>query len=930
MPAVGDLAQFVLSGLTLGSLYALGGLGIVVVANVTGVFNFAQGEYAMLAGMMVAWADRLGWGWAAGVPLAVATVVAAAVLQERATVAPARGRAGPLAMAVGTLGYGAILRGLALLVWKEDPVRAPSFRPGTFGVLGARLDNQAVVVWAVLLVTLAGTAALFRWTAVGRAMRASAINPTAARLVGIRLSPLSMGAFGLAGALAGLGGAATVPITLVSWNSGIAWGLLAFIAAAMGEFRYPSRAVLAGLGLGMVETLSAGLLSSTYRQVFVFGALLVYLFLRDVLHEEGVVRRVIRVQFGYLWRRRGPTRPVPVAEQPVVEEEVTPRAGKAGEGWLRPFLVAATLLLIPVFLTGPRERDVAIFIVLTAIGATGLGLVMGLAGQLSLGHAAFYLVSGYAAAILSGRYGWSVALAMLFGVALSVVLATGAGWLTLRLRGFNLAIATLAIHLILLVLVTQLVTVTGGPIGVTGVPPLRILGIDLATPQRFFPFAVTILAGCLLVAKALTGSAVGRALRAVGTDEDAAATLGLRTLRLKMLVFVVGGAMAGLAGALWSSYVRFAAPSMWDVKLAIDLVTVVVVGGVGSIYGGAVGAAVVGTLQFAIQETVFGGLASEEAEIMLSGLLLILFVLLFPDGLAGSSLAARGRQWLQGRLRRSGIDRGPVAVSPVALEARKGGRPARSSGAAGAAGADSGANGLLALSGLVKRFGGFTAVDGLDLTLRQGEILALVGPNGAGKTTVINLVSGFLVPSRGRIFLAGRRIDGVPPHDVARLGVGRTFQTPRLFAGMSTLETVMLGTERGSWSRGSRRAALTWLGFVGLPVSCAETPAMALPVGQQRLAELARALATEPEVVLLDEPAAGLDRAETSELGGVLREIRDMGLGVLLVEHDMDLVMSVADRVVVMDRGRKIAEGAPGDVARERTVIEAYLGVGTA
>ncbi len=565
-----DLAQFLLSGLTLGSLYALGGLGIVVVANVTGVFNFAQGEYAMLAGMMVAWADRQGWGWGAGILLAVVAVVGAALLQERATVAPARGRASPLAVVVGTLGYGAILRGLALLVWGEDPLRARSFFPGTFGLGGAHLDNQAAVVWVILLLALAGTVALFRWTGVGRAMRAAAINPTAARLVGVRLSPLSLAAFTLAGALSGIAGAATVPITLVSWNSGIIWGLLAFIAAAMGEFRHAARAVAAGLGLGVVEALAAGLLSSTFREVFVFGSLLAYLLLRDVLAEDGLVRRIVRAQFGY-WRRERVRRVFPHA----VAGEADERTRRA---WIHPLAVTAALFLVPLLVRGAKGRDAAVFIVLTAIGATGLGLVAGLAGQLSLGHAAFYLVSGYATAILSARYGWGSTEAILVGLLLSTVLAAGAGWLTLRLRGFNLAIATLAIHLIVLVLVTQLVTVTGGPIGLIGVPPLRVLGVDLTSPVRFFWLSALALGGCLLLAKVLEGSAVGRGLRAVGADEDAAAALGVRTFRLKLLVFVVGGAMAGLAGAFWATYVRFAAPSMWDVKLAIDLVTVVVVG----------------------------------------------------------------------------------------------------------------------------------------------------------------------------------------------------------------------------------------------------------------------------------------------------------------------------------------------------------------
>lgn len=958
MPSLDDLSQFVLSGLTIGCIFALVALGFIVIAKVTGVFNFAQGDYVMLGGMVTAWADGASWSWIVAIPLAILAVSVVALVQERATVAPVRGKVGPLAIVVGTLGFGVVLRGLALLVWGKDPLRAASFTPGTFELLGARLDNQVLWVWAVTLAVLGGTVLLFRWTHVGRAMRASAINPTAARLLGIRIGPLSVVAFILAGAVSGLVGAATVPLTLVSWNSGVLVGLVGFIAAAMGGFTSPSKAVLAGLGLGMTETLSAGLISSSYRQAFVYGALLLFLFMRDVLGDGGVVRRMVRGQMLGVPRRVRvvPSRP-PVAMgartgRSKVETPKLVRRSRAGfRSRVPPAVLVGVAAIVPFAITG-LGRDAAILILLTAVGATGLSLVMGLAGQLSLGQAAFYLVGGYSAAILSAKYGWNQILALAVAVGLSGLVAYGVGWLTLRLRGFNLAIATLAVHLILLVFVTQEESLTGGQLGTIGVPPFRVFGIALYDSFRFYYVSLAALLACLTIARNLWRSPIGLALRALGADEEGAEALGLRTFHLKVVVFAVAGAMGGLAGALWAYYIRFADPSIWDVQLTIALLTFVIVGGLTSVFGGAVGAVVVGALQHWIQQNPLSGPSSQEVEIILSGVLLILFILVFRDGLAGALRSERlgpAARWLRAaRPSSAAASSAPdpsaaLADDPMSLEPL--GPPsieAPSLDRKAPVPADAAADPLLVVSGLTKRFGGFKAVDGVDLALRPGTITAMVGPNGAGKSTLINLVAGALVPSGGRITLRGQRLDGLHANEVARLGLARTFQTPKAFGGLTAVETVMLARDRHSRTRlidailstprarregeDARERAMAWLDFVGLRVS-ADLIATSLPVGHQRLLDVARALAAEPTVLLLDEPAAGLDHTETVALGKLVRGIAAMGVAVLLVEHDMGLVMSVADWIVVLDQGRKIAEGPPSVVGQDQRVIEAYLGV---
>jgi ABC-type branched-subunit amino acid transport system ATPase component/branched-subunit amino acid ABC-type transport system permease component len=945
-----EYVQYVLSGLSLGCIYALVALGIVLIVNVTGVYNFALGNYVMFGGLiMYGTSGAGGWNLPLSIVVTIAAVAGIALLQERLTIAPVRGKLSPLGLLITTLGVGSVLQGAALAIWGEYTKSVPAFSSGSFVFLGAHLSYQTLYVWGGTLICLVAIVSLFRFTDLGRAMRASAINPVAARLYGIRIGSTSMTAFVLAGALAGVIAAVTVPLTSASWNAGLEVTLVAFIAAALAGFTSPGRAVAFGLALGVLESLAAGKISSEYRMAIVYGTLIVFLLGRDLIGRDGVLQRMSKLS-----RVKGETDEGVVALQQRIRERTaafverledakpTPRGVFDGLGLrsLLPILLLFAAFFVPSISSDLGFQSAATYIVLGAVGATGLGLILGLAGQLSLGHAVFFIIGGYGVAILTVKSGWGLLPAAVVAVAASIVVAYVIGRLTVRLSGFNLALATLAIQLIALVVAAQQY-----PQGITGLPIMHLFGTEFIDAKQFFYLGMGILCFCLLIARNIWVSQTGLALRAVGRDEEAAESLGLDVSRMKIRILILGAAMASLAGVLWAIYGNFATQTSWNVTFTITLLTYVIVGGVASPFGAAAGAAVVGGMQYAVQESFSSsaGASTQQYTIILSGLFLIFFVLVFRDGLTaipdyiGKALAAgRRRGGAEPALAAAGGGGGSADAGPAAGEVPV---PAGGNGN-GNGGAQAGLS-LVQVEELTKRFGSLPAVSDVGFTLESGEITALIGPNGAGKSTVINMLSGAIVPSNGKIAVMGRQVVGLRPSDIGQSGVARTFQTPRLFEGLTALENVVLSRQRfrrsgllGAVFRGprSRREeaaaemeARAWLDFVGL-ADDADTIAMDLPVGKQRLAELARALATDPCVLLLDEPAAGLDGTETKSLAAVVQTIRDLEVAVLLVEHDMAMVMSIADKVFVLEEGAKISEGTPATVGADPTVIEAYLG----
>jgi len=583
-------------------------------------------------------------------------------------------------------------------------------------------------------------------------------------------------------------------------------------------------------------------------------------------------------------------------------------------------LGALALLALP-WLLPPFYANLLCFTAIYGGVATGLILLTGYAGLVSLGQAAFYGIGAYGAVVLAGSYGVDPWLSILLGALMSAAAAYLVGLPILRLSGHYLALATLAWGVVAAILFTQLAPITGGPNGYTHVPVLSLFGVAFIDPQRFY--YLTLIFAVLAVASlaALVRSRAGRAVRAMRTSEAAAASMGVEVGRLKLQAFVLAGALAGLGGALFAYFIAFISPSAFDLGASIRLLTMAMIGGAHPL-GGVVGAAVVTLLDDVLQNVIpnaggQGGLV----QVIAYGGILVAVMLVSP----------RGLQPLLSRLWGLRVRAGPGTPTDT-------GAPADRTSAAGSEG---GGAPRLEVRDLGRRFGGLQAVDRLSFGLRGGEILGLIGPNGAGKTTAFNVISGLIPPSAGRVLLDGHDVTGRGPERIARLGLSRTFQNTALF-DMSVLENVMTGcyvhTRGGVWTgllglggtdeTRARREAARCLARVG--VDAFQARAQALPVGRQRLVEVARALASRPRVLLLDEPAAGLRHAEKLELAALLRSLKEEGLAILLVEHDMDLVMTVADRLVVMNYGTTLAEGVPEQVRRDPEVIRAYLGLDAA
>jgi len=575
-------------------------------------------------------------------------------------------------------------------------------------------------------------------------------------------------------------------------------------------------------------------------------------------------------------------------------------------------VLAGLTVLAPAFLSD-FSMTLANYIGLYAIVALGLVLLTGIGGLTSFGQAAFVGLGAYATAYLSTAHGWSPWLNLAVGLAITAAVAYALGFITLRMGGHFLPLATIAWGISLYYLFGNL-DALGGNTGMTGIPTLSLFGWELKSERQYFYLIWAVLLLAIVAIRNLLDSRPGRAIRALKGGVVMAEAFGVDTPRAKIVIFLIAALLAAVSGWLYAHLQRFVNPTPFSLTQGIEFLFMAVLGGIGHVWGALVGAALVTVLKQWLQDWLPQLLGeSGNFEIIVFGVVMVVVL-------------QRARQGLWPALRRLMPASGPARTRPAGSPL-----PRRTLPTAGSV--------LLEVVDVSKRFGGLLANNRMNLNVKAGEIMALIGPNGAGKSTMFNCISGVNPASEGEIRFLGQRIDRLAARDIACLGVGRTFQHVRLLPTMSVLENVAIGAHlRGrdgvvaAALRLNRDEEARLLGEaayqlerVGLSEQMFD-PVGSLALGQQRIVEIARALAADPCLLLLDEPAAGLRYLEKQALAELLGKLRAEGIGILLVEHDMDFLMGLADRVVVMEFGEKLAEGLPQEIQANPMVLEAYLG----
>ena len=964
--SAGTLLLGLLNGLTIGLL----AVGLVLVYKSNRFLNLAHAQMGTLSALLLAkWVLDWGWNWWLAFLLAVVVGVATGFVIERFLVAPVRRKSkSPIRLLLVSLAASQVLLALTYIPAMNPDPGTSSVYPQPFAshveVGGVLLSGMWILTAVLVPLLVIGLAVFMKYSVLGKQIRAAANNPDAARLSGISVRRVSAISWVVAGGLSAISAVLVAP-TQANFNVAALGPYLLMVtlgAAALGAFVSMPAALGGGVLLGLIsQCVGAATSNGTDGELAVFAAVMLIVFVRG---------RAI----GQAFAVAGTT----VEDRPLLR---VPRGLRSSRlvryqwAWLAAVGLALAVIVpqLPYFHTVANEFTLSLVLIYAIVGV-GLTILLGWGGQISLGQFALVGFGAYLAARWAG-HGWSLpALLLVVGAMCAVVLVV-VGLPALRVPGLTLAVTTLGFAVISDDwLFRQPFLGTSQPFGIT--LPSPPWGPRLGTPHS--PLAVYYVALVVLILALATGAALrrsipGRAIVAVRDNERASSAFGLNPASVKLATLAVSGFFAGMAGVLWADAWKTVAPTQFPADLSLGLIAIPVIGGLGSLGGAAVAAALLYGLAFFVGPSVsgvFGNFGQSLAfSLLLAGVGQLVVLLQLPSGLAGVGqslwqriLDARARQVaLSGpgeleaepepeperepeptpsiRPRHAVPGRSDAPEPASAFEAIEVG--AEVGARAGAAGAELPVV-VLEAAGVHEHFGGVVALAGPDICVRARETVGLIGTNGAGKTTLMNVISGVLQPDRGSVKVFGEEVADLAPDFRAAFGVARSFQDATLFPGLTVTETIQVALGRRNrvgmvsamvaapWVRVTERQVLREARQIakrfGL-MPWADVQTSQLSTGTRRICDLAAQVATRPKLLLLDEPTAGVAQREAEAFGPLVAEIRDeLDCAILIVEHDMPLLMGLCDRMYAMEAGAVIAEGTPDEIRQNPRVVASYLG----
>lgn len=904
-----DLVTFALLGMGVGAIYGIVAQGLVLVYRASGILNFAQTGFLMIGAYIFYELHVLdGWPYWAGLIAAMVACAAMGAAVHLLVLRPMR-QASAVARLIATLGVLGVLSSIATIIYQGNTASVPSSLPiRSVTVLpGVRIGLNIIILFGIGVAVTAVLWLFYRYSSFGRVTSAVAENQLAASVTGHSPDTIATVNWALGAALAAFAGVLIAPIDYLQSGTLVLLIVPAIGAGLAGSFLSFPLALVGGLVLGMAQSV-VSLYVTTPGWALSIPYVLIVIYL--VIRGRGIPLRSF----------------------------VIDKLPKVGSGRVRPPVVAAlAAIMIVLLVVVPPEWSSALTVTLSfAVITLSVVVITGYAGQLSLAQYILAGVGALAAARLSANWNFPFLAALVGALIITAVLGALLALPSLRARGVSLAVATLAAGMVVFDLILNNYTLSGGENGVTQNSP-TLFGWSIDPTLHPARYGITVLVVLVLLTLAVANirrGDAGRRMLAVRSNERAAAALGVHVYGAKVYAFTVAAGIAGVGGMLYAFLSPTVTSGNFDLLTSINFVTVTVVGGVGNIFGAVIGATM---LPGGVVTQIFFSVQNINAWIPLAGSVGLLLVLRRnPSGVfdLNAELLARLRRRI--RARRPGH---PSRTAPAAAEGRD--RAATAAGATAAV-ADGRApqqvsQKTLRVENLRVTFGGVIAVNDVTITVRPGEVHGLIGPNGAGKTTFIDAVTGSVPLAGGRVVVDDTDVSHWGARKRARFGVARTFQSLELFDDLTVRENLAVGSDDGG--------ALRYLSDIVRPARPRLRPIVlsalreshledtldvlpsSLPFGRRRMIAIMRALAAEPSVLLLDEPAAGLSDSETEALGTLIRELATTRqIAVLLIEHNLDMVRTISDRMTVLASGSILAEGSPEDVLAHPAVLETYVG----